>query len=223
MKLAHPNLAGQLMLNNEKPCVWVIESPEDFSSYTQELFRQCDGEEGQFVLSEEEKEKEISKNAEIIFNPFAVNINDRKVMNRLYSELSGLAAGEEMYMRTQEIKNNLLTYFLELEHASSYILETDAELDITAIFKAIGVRFSDYADDYIGSFNQYIKVMAELMHKKVIVLVNIGSFVSEENLRQIVQNAVCNEISLLMIENVQRELKDWACQYIIDKDRCEVF
>ena len=201
MKLAHPNLAGQLRLNNEKPCVWVIESPEDFSSYTQELFRQCDGEEGRFVLSEEEKEKEISK----------------------YSELSGLAAGEEMYMRTQEMKNNLLTYFLELEHASSYILETDAELDITAIFKALGVRFSDYADDYIGNLNQYIKIMAELMHKKVIVLVNIGSFVSEENLRQIVQNAVCNEISLLMIENVQRELKDWACQYIIDKDRCEMF
>ncbi len=223
MKLAHPKLAGQLMLNNEKPCVWVIESPEDFLSYTQELYRQCDGEEGRFVLSEEEKEKEISKYAEIIFNPFAVNINDRKVMNRLYLELSGLAAGEELYMRTQEIKNNLLTYFLELEHASSYILETDAELDITAIFKAIGVRFSDYADDYIGSLNQYIKIMAEVMHKKVIVLVNIGSFVSEENLRHIVQNAVCNEISLLMIENVQRELKDWACQYIIDKDRCEVF
>ena len=84
MKLAHPKLAGQLMLNNEKPCVWVIESPEDFLSYTQELYRQCDGEEGRFVLSEEEKEKEISKYAEIIFNPFAVNINDRKVMNRLY-------------------------------------------------------------------------------------------------------------------------------------------
>ena len=55
MKLAHPKLAGQLMLNNEKPCVWVIESPEDFLSYTQELYRQCDGVEGRFVLSEEEK------------------------------------------------------------------------------------------------------------------------------------------------------------------------
>lgn len=223
MKLAHPELTGQLLLSNEKPCMWVIESPKDFSSYTWELFRQSEGEEGRFVLSEGEKEKDISKYAEVLFNPFTANINDRKVLNKLYSELSVLAAGEEMYMRTQEIKNNLLSYFLELEHASSYMLETDTDLDVTGIFKIMGIRFSSYTDDFVGNLNQYIKIMAELMHKKVIVLVNIGSFVSEDQLEQILQNAVYSEIALLMIENMQRKLKDEVYQYIIDKDGCEIF
>ena len=223
MKLVHPTLEGQLILSTEKPCVWVIESPRDFSAYIQELFRQSEGKEGQFVLSEGAEEKDVSKCVEVIFNPFAVNINDRKVLNKLYSELSELAVGEEMYIRTQEIKNDLLAYFLELEHTSTYILEADAELDITAILKAIGIRFSDYAGDFVGNLNQYIRIMAELLHKGVIVLVNIGSYISEEKVGQIIQNALYNEIALLMVENVQRELKDNVYQYIIDKDGCEIF
>lgn len=221
--MVHPRLEGQLILSIEKPCLWVIESPEEFSEYTQELFRQSEGAEGRFVLSEDEKEIDISKNVEVIFNPYAVNINDRKILNKLHAELSEQAAGEEMYIRTQEIKNNLLAYFMELEHASPYILETDEELDMTAIFKAIGVRFGDYANDFVENLNQYIKIMAELMYKKVVVLINIGSYLSEKQLEQIIQNAIYNEIALMMVENAQRELKGRANQYIIDKDRCEIF
>ena len=92
-----------------------------------------------------------------------------------------------------------------------------------SIFKACGIKFSNLADDFIGNLNQYIKIMAELMHKKVIVLVNIGSYVSHEQLRQIMQNAAYNEIALLLIENVQRRLSDEVNQYIIDKDKCEIF
>ena len=223
MKLVHPKLEGQIIFSDEKPCQWVIESPEDFSAYVQELLRQSEGEEGQFVLSDGDKEKDISKYAEVIINPFAVNINDRKILNRLYSELSELAVGEEEYMQTQEIKSKLQAYFLELEHISPYILEIDTELDITAIFKAMCIKFSNYTDDFVGNLNQYIKIMAELMYKKVIVLVNIGSYVSKEQLEQIVKGSAYNEIALLMIEKVQRELKDRAYQYIIDTDRCEIF
>ena len=80
MKLVHPKLEGQIIFSDEKPCQWVIESPEDFSLYVQELLRQSEGEEGQFVLSDGDKEKDISKYAEVIINPFAVNINDRKIL-----------------------------------------------------------------------------------------------------------------------------------------------
>ncbi|MCI9238595.1 type II-A CRISPR-associated protein Csn2 [Lachnospiraceae bacterium 50-23] len=223
MKLVHPQLEGQIIFNGEKPCEWIIESPNEFSAYTQELYCQSEGLNGRFVLSEGEEEKDISKYAEIIFNPFAVNINDKKIVNKLYSELSRLAEGEEMYMQTREIKNDISAYFLELEHVSPYILESDMEIDILSIFKACGIKFSNLADDFIGNLNQYIKIMAELMHKKVIVLVNIGSYVSHEQLRQIMQNAAYNEIALLLIENVQRRLSDEVNQYIIDKDKCEIF
>ena len=210
MKLVHPELDGQIIFSSEKMCEWVIESPADFSAYTQELFCQSEGMEGRFVLSEGEKEKDISKCVEVI-------------LNKLYCELSELAAGEELYVKTQTIKNNLLTYCLELEYFSPYILETGAELDILAVFKATGIKFSDCADDFVGRLNQYIKVMGELMRKKVIVLVNIGGYVSKEQLEDIIQNAAYNEIALLLIENMQRELKDGVYQYIIDKDRCEIF
>lgn len=223
MKLVHPELEGQIIFDNERPCEWVIESPKDFSAYVKELFQQSEGIEGRFVLSEGEKERDISKYVEVIFNPFSVNINDRKILNKLYSELSGLASGEEIYMETQTMKNNLLAYFLKLEHISPYILDIEPELDMLTVFKAVGIKFGDYVEDFIGNLNQYIKIMSELMRKKVIVLVNIGSYVSYGQLEQIIQNAVYNEIALLLIENMQRELPEQVYQYIIDKDSCEIF
>lgn len=223
MKLVHPELEGQINFDNECPCEWIIESPKDFLAYVSELFQQSEGSEGRFVLSEGEKEKDISKYVEVIFNSFSVNINDRKILNKLYSELSGLASEEEMYMETQTMKNNFLTYFLKLEHISPYILDIEPELDMLAAFKAVGIKFGDCVGDFIGNLNQYIKIMSELMRKKVIVLVNIGSYVSYGQLKQIIQNAVYNEIALLLIENMQRELPERVYQYIIDKDGCEIF
>ena len=223
MKLVHPELEGQIIFDDQNPCQWVIESPKDYSAYVKELFSQIEGNEGRFVLSEGEKEKDICKCMEIIFNPFSISINDRKILNKLYSELSELSSDEEMYMETQEMKNNLQAYFLKLEHVSPYILETDIEIDIMAILKAIGVRFSDYSDDFILNLNQYIKLMAELMRKKVVVLINIGSYVTYEQLEQVIKNAAYNEIALLMIENVQKKLPEKVYQYIIDKDSCEIF
>lgn len=102
MKLVHPNLEGQLLLNS--PCEWIIESPELFSRYVKELFEQSNGEEGNFVLSEGEKEISISKFAEIIINPFSINKNDKRILGKLYTRLNDLAVAEENYLLTQEIK-----------------------------------------------------------------------------------------------------------------------
>lgn len=55
-----------------------------------ELAGQVEGKEGRFVLSDNEKEVDISKNVELIFNIFALDINERKLISKLYMELEKL-------------------------------------------------------------------------------------------------------------------------------------
>ena len=52
MKLVHGDLSGEIV-NEQKECVeWIIESPELFTKYVGELYKQANKDEGEFVLSE---------------------------------------------------------------------------------------------------------------------------------------------------------------------------
>lgn len=222
MKLVHPDLQQQLLFQNQTACQWVIESPALFAAYVQELYKQTEGEEGRFVLSEDNVELDIAKYMELIVNPFAVNLNDKKILHKLYAELTALAYGEELYLATQEMSGQLQTYFFQLEQSSTYILDHNTEFDVSAILKAIGVQFENDAENFFEEIILYLKVMAELMGKKVVALVHSGSYLSNEQLRQLLETAGYLEISILLIETQQKTFSDEVISYIIDCDRCEI-
>ena len=68
---------------------------------------------------------------------------------------------------------------------------------------------------------QYMKIMSELMGKKLLVFVNIRSDLEKDQIQELMKNAVYNEIALLFIENIQRDFSKDKKYYIIDKDACE--
>lgn len=224
MKLVHPEISFSIIEDNSCVCnEWIIEEPIAFSEYVKELFYQINGGEGNFVLSCDEKEQDISKLMDMIIDPFSVNINDRKIINKLYSELSQTAYNNENYLYTQNLLSNIQKYFLDLEQSSNYVLDITSEIDIRALYKALDVKLEIYTDDFFEMINQYIKIDAELMKKEVIVFINLGSYLSKEQLEELIKNAAYNEIKLLLIENYQKDyfLKDTR-YIIIDKDGCEI-
>ena len=222
MKLVHPDLEGQIVFDAQRPCEWVIESQDAFLKFVQELCSQVDGAEGRFVLSDEE-EISLAKYAELLVNPLNTNINDRKVLNKLYSELSKLASGEELYLETQNVLAELQNYFLKLEYASEYFLEADSEIDIVALFKAAGLRIQSCADNFLESLCQYIEIMASLMRKKIIILINVRSYINDDQLKLLIESVQYKEIAILFIENVERELPKGVRRYIMDCDQCEIY
>ncbi|NCC01848.1 MAG: type II-A CRISPR-associated protein Csn2 [Clostridia bacterium] len=222
MKLVHPQLEQQIIFGDNNSCEWVIESPELLFQYIQKLYMQINGTEGGFVLSEGMEEVELSKYAEIVIDPFMINLNDRKVMTKLYMELSQIAGDGENYLMTQEIMGSLQKYLFLLEQQSPYILETNPNIDIMAIFKALGVKIQDYSENHIEKTNQYIKIMAGLLRKRLIIFVNIGCYFTNEQIVELIKTAKCEEISLLFIENIQRNFPKEVLHYIIDEDKCEI-
>lgn len=222
MKLVHMDLERQIVFDNYQSCEWIIESPTLFTKYMQELYTQSEGGIGGFILSEGDKEINIEKYVEVIVNPFLIDCNNKKILNKLYAELMGLAYDENLYLMTQEIMSKLQDYIIRLEYLSPYILEMDLEPDIVAILKALGVRIENYADDFFENLIQYIKIIAELLKKKMIVLINIRGYLENEQVEQLIKTAVHNEIKLLLLENHQRDFSGELIRYILDKDGCEI-
>lgn len=223
MKLVCADWERQILLDSQRITEWIVESPDLFSQIVQQLPQQINGGSAGFVLSDSEKELDLSKCAEMIINPFAIDFNDKKIQKKLYAELLEISKGEELYLTTQEILNSLNNYFLQLESISGYELETDVEVDMLALFKAMGIQVQDYAADFFETLIQYIKVMADLMKKKLIIFVNIRSYLNDIQIEQVSEIAVYNEIAILFIENIQRDFSKQRKYYIIDKDGCEIY
>lgn len=223
MKLVHPDLTGQLILDTQRPCKWIIESPKAFTGYVRELWGQTEGREGAFVLSDSGQEKAISKCMEMIINPLDIQVNDKKIINKLYNELTELAVNEEMFLITQEFKSNLLEYFWKLEYHSPYMLEPGDEIDMLSLWKAIGLKILDDEEDWLGNLHQYIQILSKIFCKQVIALVNIESYCDERQIEELHKTAMHHEMALLLIENVEKELSYDRYCYIIDRDGCEIY
>ena len=155
--------------------------------------------------------------------PFEVDSNDRRILKKLYSDLSTLAYESESFLATQDMLQKLQAYFYELEQKIGYPLEIDDEIDISAVWKAINVRVEDYADNVLEKICQYIKIVTEVLHKKVFVFVNFRSYLTDEQLEQLIELAIYNEVKLLFIENCQRDFLEQCTYCVIDKDECQVY
>ncbi len=129
---------------------------------------------------------------------------------------------ENMYLYTQKVISVLNQYFAELEQQEPYFLTADTEIDMVAVFKAMGVKVENYADDYIQNISQYMKLVAELLAKKVIIFVNLRSYMEIGQIEAVMKEAAHNEMAVLFIESSQKSFPKDVVQYIIDKDICEI-
>ena len=93
---------------------------------------------------------------------------------------------------------------------------------MTAIFKAMGVKVESYADNYIQNISQYMKLIAELLSKRVVIFVNLGSYMEVDQIEEVIKEAAYNELAVLFIESSQKSFPKGVTQYIIDNDICEI-
>lgn len=223
MKLVSSELSKAILSDGNAVTEWIIESPNLFSRYVQELLRQCEGEDGQFVLSHNNKIVEISNCMEIILNPFNVQINSKRILTKLYTDLNKLAQSEEMYLQTRQIIQTLMEYLLELEQKSDYILTIEQEIDLMLMFKAFGIKHEIIEENYFENLMRYIKIVSGVLGIKVMIFVNVRSYLDNEQMELLLKEAAYQEIQILLIENQKRTcLKETFC-YIIDNDKCEIF
>lgn len=222
MIMAHPDLNYKIEINNKCIVEWIIESPEQFSSYLCELEVQTNGAEGNFVLSENEKILNWSKCATIIFNPISLSTNDKKVISKIYGELQEIAVGENCYIKTKEIISILQQYLLELEYNFDLNLSISDDIDLQGLFKLFGIKVAEDSPSLFEQLMQYIKIQNIILGKRLVILVNVRSFFTEEQLNELFSFTIYNEIGLLLVESFQRDFTNSTQKYIIDKDKCEI-
>lgn len=87
MRLVNSSLFLDISLQEGETVTLVVEKPDIMVGIVEDLSRQCIGLDGEFFLSDGQKMLTLEKVAECIIDPFTIDFNHRKIINKLYSDL----------------------------------------------------------------------------------------------------------------------------------------
>ena len=208
MKLVNANLLIELDIEENMPALLVVENPSILTEIVEGLYASSHGEEGDFILTEGNRELSIDKTVEIIVNPFAIDFNSRQIQNKLYNVM--LAAGNQ-YEETKAQIQTMVLRFLEMiiRDLPYEMIGCNDMLDLQRLFKMYDVRLEPDCFTVLERLTEYTKVMTRLLRKELIVLVNICCYLSECDLR-----------AFAFIESQERRFLFSVGTYIIDHDKC---
>ena len=219
MNLAYHKFNISLQLKEGCTNVIVLENARVMTEFLQDLLNQTENDEGEFLLTENNKELKFGKNVSLILNPLAVDCNEKKILSKLYAEMAD-EARNEFYEKTAQINTYIVNYLEELLVKMPYPIVYNEELDINAFLKSMGVGIDIRAESLLEKLLNYMKIMAMLNNIKVMIFLNIKSFLNHSELMELYKEAENNKIHLILIENVQRDKIINEKILIVDNDLC---
>ena len=214
-----------LDFETDENCIDVIslESAAFFSEFFLELLTAERGEESHIILSECDKEINFARSAEIITDPYQLNLNNRKMLSQLYKNTDEIVS-QRYAVEKIEALCSLQKIFEEVSEKLDYPVAYDENLDFSAILKAFDFRFDDTSfENPLSRTLQYMKLSRDLLGTKIFFLVRMKDWFPVEKLRAFYENVLYSKIQLILVERHSYERTEEERNYVIDKDRWLIY
>lgn len=197
----------------------LIESPELFQYFIGGLFRQYNGEEDFIILSENEKELALNKTSSIIIDPFHIDINNRKMLARIYQDI--IRDYQESNMESiLDLQNSINRFLLDICEHSEYAMVYDDNSDLVDLLKLFNVRFDSDENDFACNIISYIKIAHRILGHSLFVFVNLKTFLPRNVMGEFYQTIRYEKVNIVLIERFDLYTNEDENRIIIDKDGC---
>ncbi len=221
MKLVHPDFFCQIPILETQASVLILESPEQFLKFTSEIRHQCDGNKGEWVLSDNSVPLKFSQNCEIIFDLFSIERNQKKIIQTLYTKLEKELWDSELLFEWNSIYTYLSQFMDKLLERSEYSLNYRESLELKDFFKWMNLSFDESGDDPVEKLIDYLTLMSEIVGVQLFVLCNIKSYLNIKQLKYLYEQAFYKKFRLLLVESRHsNNIPQMEKTIIIDKDNC---
>ena len=224
MKIINKNWQRKIEIEDNIIYTLVFENKKYYRENIIELINQHKGNEGSFILSNDNKEISFDKNSYIITDIFNIDINNKKVLSKIYSSL--LKEIVEDISSYNELSTNIRVYFEKLIFNSSLEIDQGEEIDMSSLLKLGDFKIHVENDDILEKSVKFLKVLSELCGYKIIFVVGLHTVFMQEEIIEIYKEVCLNKINIINIEyqqfnNLSNEnYKEIV--YIFDEDNCEI-
>lgn len=221
MNLVYNPIDAVMTLEETTVYAVILESPLLMRQFIESLDAQINFDKGPFVLSDGQKTVPLAKYLELIVNPFAVDINQRKILTKVHQELEKNAVREDMYQRTVEIRRYLHNYLQELLMTVDYPLEYNFDFSLGKLLAPVGVQFA-MEDSLPGRIVQYIDLCSRLFGLKIFVLYQFSCIFSAEEMQCFIRDMQYRKLSIILLETAAPDNIPFDKILAVDNDLCIV-
>lgn len=222
MKLAYYLWPRPIDFQENRISTLIVENSSAFAEMICALSAQCRGEDGAYILSENDQQLALNHCAELIADPFSLECNQKRWLGRLLKELSSYALTDK-YSETAEILDGLKSYLLELFDISERPLTFDMGFTIEKLLKVMDVKIEKQNDSFLEQLLAYMAIVCDLGGAEIFFMVNLKCYLGEEDLELFAKEVFLRKFHVLLLENTAREKEfPWEDIFLLDKDLCAV-
>ncbi len=197
----------------------VLENQEVYADFMSKLILSLDKGDGSFVLYDNEKKLNLSKNVEVIFSPLLIDLNNKRILTYLYDEMKELS-DECAYETKEQINVEIVSYLDELSQKMPYPVKFRLDLDERQLFKQYDVRIEYEEGCLLEKIMNYIQIQSSLCGIKLLIFTNAKAYFTKEQLQDIYQCAFYNKVHIIIVENFKSYVLQDEKYYIVDSDKC---
>lgn len=203
---------------NTKTNILVLENSQTYRKVVQDLLCSIAEDNEQWIFSDNEKILKKSAVVDVIDSIFSLDLNNRKIQKAVMEDLYNFAVDEEHYEKTLKLMSEIEAYIYQLEWGIDYNIKASYE-DFHNIIK-VGVEGILLPENLFEKFHEYIKIASRLLKEKILIMIGIQEYFTQEEWEQIEVTASYENLYLLCIEN--RNFFDEENKILFDSDDCRV-
>ena len=220
MKLAYPEIQTVFQFGDGKFPSVVIENPNFFYRFVNDLYCQYNGESGEAVLSEKDVPISILGNLELLTNFFPFELNRKPLLTKISAKLEKSSLSPEFYARSQQLIGNIENFILDLAFQNDLDLKF-SKLSVSGILKSAGICLQEDDLTLAEKILTYMELMRANRLASLFVFVNLRSFADTETMEKFTDSCCRHEYNIMLIDNREYERLSLENRTVIDIDLCE--
>lgn len=169
------------------------------------------------ILSDKYEEIDFKNNVYLLNDIFNIDINSKKIVNKIYNLINSSYDDEEKLIfsnKIQEVKNNLI--YKTNEFPFTFSINNDISiLDMLKLFN-FKVDYSTYTT-LLEKIELLIDVLVNLNIAKVLIIPNLKMYLTNEELVYLYKYSLYNNITIITIERYCEKSIDYEKKLLIDK------
>lgn len=220
MKLLEREQGIEVELKENVVSVIVVEDIALRLLLIKELYLQITGQDGNWLLVENEKTFELSKCAELILEPFSLQLNNKKIKTKLYQDMKEIA-DDSFALQGLELHSHICLYMENLLEKMSYPLQYKDDWNVVDLFKLYNVELEERYNDVYEKLCHYIELMSMVCEIKLFIIINLKEYLGKNQLQELYKLVGYSKIQLVLIEfNMNAKKIEGEEVFILDKDGC---
>lgn len=220
MILAYPEIQTVFQFGKGNFPAIVIENPNLFYHFIDDLYRQCNGENGDAVLAKNDVPISISDNLELVTNYFPFEINRKSLLTKITAKLEKASLAPEFFERSQQIISSIENFILDLAFQNDLDLEYP-KLSMPGILKSAGICLKEDDLPLAEKILTYMELMRSFSAASIFVFVNLRSVMDNDMLEKFTATCCTHEYNIMLIDNREYNKLSLEKRTVVDIDLCE--